>query len=98
LGASIRMAVDTGRVVFGSDKARKLALLGKARLVVMARNIPSETRQDLEHYCKLSKIPLFNFDGTSIDLGTACGKPFTVGVFSVLDYGNSDLAEAVKAK
>ena len=98
IGASIRMAVDTGKVIFGSDKARKLALSGKPKLIVVSSNCPLDTKQDLEHFCRLSKVPIFTFTGTSVDLGKVCGKPFIVSTFCVMDFGNSDLLEAVKAK
>ncbi len=92
------MAVDTGKIVFGSDKTKKIALSGKARLVIISSNCPPETRQDLEHYCKLSKVPLHVFEGTGAQLGTTCGKPFGVSALTVLDYGSSDLDKLVKAK
>jgi len=98
LGTSIRMAVDTGKIVFGSDRTKKLALSGKPKLVVIAANCPAETRQDLEHYCKLSKVQLHTYPGTGVDLGTTCGKPFVISAFAVLDFGNSDLGELVKTK
>ena len=98
LGTSIRMAVDTGKIVFGSDRTRKLALSGKPKLIVVSQNCPNETKQDLEHFCKLSKITLFTYPGTGVELGTTCGKPFIISAFSVLDFGNSDLGELVKTK
>jgi large subunit ribosomal protein L30e len=98
LGTSIRMAADTGKMVIGADKTRKLALNGKPKLVVVASNCPAEIKQDLEHFCKLSKIAIFAYPGTVVELGTACGKPFGVSTFAVLDFGNSDLGELVKTK
>jgi large subunit ribosomal protein L30e len=92
------MAVDTGRIVFGSDRTRKLALSGKPRLVVIASNCPQETRQDLEHFCRLAKVSVFTYPGTGVELGTTCGKPFVVSAFAVMDFGNSDLSELVKTK
>lgn len=92
------MAVDTGKVLIGSDKARKYALSGKGKLVVVSSTCPAEVRQDLEHYCKLSKLAFYEYAGSSVELGTACGKPFGVSAFCVLDFGNSDLGELVKTK
>ena len=93
------MAVDTGKIVFGSDKTKKIALSGnKAKLVIISSNCPPETRQDLEHYCRLSKLPLYVFEGTGAQLGTTCGKPFGVSAMTVLDYGSSDLDKLVKGK
>lgn len=91
---SIRMASDTGKVKLGVQSAKKIALNGSARLVIIAENCPVESKQDLEKYCGIAKIPVMHFAGTSIELGTICGKPFPVSVMSVLDVGNSDILES----
>lgn len=95
LNKSIRMAVDTGRVEFGTDRARKYALAGGAKAIVVSSNCPAPVRQDLEHYCSSSGIPIIRFPGTGIALGTVCGKPFTVAAMSVVEQGNSDILGAV---
>jgi len=96
LHKSIRMVADTGKVLLGTNRARKIALNGTAKLVVIASNCPSEAKQDLEHYCKLASIPVLEFQGTSVELGTTCGRPFSVSVLTVLEPGNSDIMDAVR--
>ena len=96
LNKSIRMAVDTGNVVFGADKARKLALGGAVKAIVVASNCPPVLRQDLEHYCAVASIPIIRFGGTGMSLGTVCGKPFTVSALSIVAEGNSDIISAIK--
>ncbi|MBI4406794.1 50S ribosomal protein L30e [Candidatus Micrarchaeota archaeon] len=91
INASIRMAVDTGKTILGSEKTRKVALLGEAKLIVVARNCPLVVKQDIQHYALLSKTPVIEFKGTSIELGVVCGKPFPVSALSVIDAGNSDI-------
>ncbi|MFH1107538.1 MAG: 50S ribosomal protein L30e [Candidatus Micrarchaeota archaeon] len=94
---SVRMVVDTGKVELGSDRAVKLALNGTVKLVVVARNMMRDTRRDIEHYCRIASVPVLEFEGTSIELGTVCGKPFPVSALSVIDAGHSDILEAAKS-
>ncbi len=96
LSKSIRLAVDSGKVELGADKAKKIALRGEAKLIVVARNCPSENAADLRHYCRQSGTPLVEFPGTSIELGTVCGKPFSVSALSIIEEGNSDILQAVR--
>jgi len=97
INKSISIAVKTGKVLFGAKSALKSAMTGKARLIVVAANCPLKTRLDLEYYCKLSKIPLLVYNGTSLELGAVCGKPFTVSALTVREAGDSDILEiAVK--
>lgn len=94
---AIRLAVDTGKVRFGSRDAVKAALNGEAKLIIIAGNCPGSTKGDIEYFSKLSKIRTYSFGGTSLELGSLCGKPFPVAAMSVIDAGNSNLLEAIKS-
>jgi large subunit ribosomal protein L30e len=98
LARAIRMAVETGKVDFGARTGEKMALTAGAKMLVIASNAPKDLAEDLDRYCKLSEIPLAKFDGTSIELGSICGKPYPISVLSVLDAGNSDILELSKKK
>ncbi len=91
----IRVAVDTGNVTLGSSKTIQALKLGKGKLVVIAENCPKEVAEDVVQYSKLSKIPVYTFQGTSVDLGSVCGKPFTVATMMVNDPGDSTILEIV---
>jgi large subunit ribosomal protein L30e len=92
----IRLTVESGKVEFGCRKGIKNALLGKAKLFVLARNTPSDIKDDVERYAKLSNIPVLVFNGTTMELGSVCGKPFPISVLSIYDEGNSDILKMAK--
>ena len=89
----IRVAVDTGKVILGSNKSIQAIKLGNGELVVMAANAPKNLKEDVEVYSKLSEIPVHIFDGSSVELGSICGKPFTVSVLVVQEPGDSNILE-----
>ncbi len=89
----IRVAVDTGKVILGSNKSIQAIKLGNGELVVMAANAPKNLKEDIEVYSKLSEIPVHIFDGSSVDLGSICGKPFTVSVLVIQEPGDSNILE-----
>ncbi|MEE1118267.1 50S ribosomal protein L30e [Methanosphaera sp.] len=89
----IRVAVDTGKVILGSKKSIQAIKLGNGELVVMAANAPKNLKEDVEIYSNLSEIPVHIFDGSSVDLGSICGKPFTVSVLVVQEPGDSNILE-----
>jgi large subunit ribosomal protein L30e len=91
----IRVAVDTGNVTLGSIKSIQALKLGKGKLVIIADNCPEEVREDVEQYSQLSDIPIHTYEGTSVDLGSICGKPFTVATMIVNDPGDSTILEIV---
>lgn len=91
----IRVAVDTGTVTLGSGKSVQALKLGKGKLVIIASNCPEETREDVMHYSKLSDIPVYTYEGSSVDLGSVCGKPFTVATLIIRDPGDSTILEVM---
>lgn len=90
---SLSIAVRSGKVLFGSNTAMKSALTGRAKMIVIASNCPQNIREKIEKYCKLSSIPLLIYPGSSIDLGSVCGKPFTVAALTIRDPGDSNILE-----
>ncbi len=91
----IRVAVDTGNVTLGSEKSIQGLKLGKGKLVIIAQNCPRDIQEDVMHYSKLSEIPVYNYQGTSVDLGSVCGKPFTVATLTIKDPGDSTILEVM---
>jgi large subunit ribosomal protein L30e len=92
---ALRLAVDSGKVVFGRDSVKKICLNGGAKLVVVAKNCPVEAKNDVERFCSLSEIKLIVFEGSSLNLGVACGKPFPVSALAVMEAGNSEILKEV---
>jgi len=93
---AIGTAVKTGKVVLGANNAIKNAQAGKAKLIVVSANCPAEVRGDIEYYGKLSGVNVVVYNGTSIDLGMACKKPFMVSALTVKEPGDSDILKLVE--
>lgn len=91
LSSAIRLTVEGGKVEFGARKGIKASLLGKAKLFVLAANAPEHIRESVIKFSKISEIPVIEFDGNSLELGSVCGKPFSVCVLSVYDEGTSQI-------
>ncbi|MFH1393538.1 MAG: 50S ribosomal protein L30e [Candidatus Micrarchaeota archaeon] len=93
LDSALRLTVESGKVDFGARTGIVASLMGKAKAFVLAKNTPAETRKRVSEYAKKSKIPVLEFDGSTMELGSACGKPFSVSVLSVYDVGASNLMD-----
>jgi|GEM_PF-72811 len=98
LTAAIRLAVENGEVGFGARKGTRSSLLGKAKLFVVASNAPGKVRDEVSRYAAASGIPVITFEGSSIELGSVCGKPFPVSVLSVYDPKSSPIMELIGSK
>lgn len=88
INKALKTAVTKGKVIFGFDQTLKALKSGKAKLIIVSSNCPDEHRSMIGEH---KKVPLHRFSGTNIDLGSACGKPFSISVLSVLDPGDSEI-------
>jgi len=91
LAFELRKAMETGNVIIGSNKTVKLAKTGGAKLIIVAKNAPKELKEDIYYYSKLSNIPVYEFEGTSIELGMMCGKPYVVASLAIIEPGESNI-------
>ncbi len=90
---SLRRAIKTGNVILGQNETSTCIEENKAQLVVMAQNCPAAFRKVLEEN---EKISLHIYDGSSVQLGRACGKPFMVSALAVVEPGESDILSLIR--
>jgi large subunit ribosomal protein L30e len=98
LTTAIRLAVESGKVEFGAKTGLFASLQGKAKLFVIATNTPANVREKVSGHAKASSIPVLDFDGSSMELGSVCGKPFPISVLSVYEEGSSNIMDLAKKK
>jgi len=96
LQKAISLTVKTGKVTFGYKETLEALRGGKAKLVILAGNSPDEKRKELQLLSKISDTPMVQYEGSSFDLGTVCGTPFTVLSMAIRDAGDSDILKQVK--
>jgi len=85
LNKIFRSVLSTGKVVIGTRQAIDAAKNQKAQMVVISSNCLENTRNELKG------IPAINYPGNGVDLGIACGKPFSITAFAVLEPGDSGI-------
>ncbi|HDN82060.1 MAG TPA: 50S ribosomal protein L30e [Methanomicrobia archaeon] len=87
----IRRAVETGKVLIGTEECLNALKNKNVKLIICAENIPEDTAEDIEYYCKLLEVPFYKFKGSSMELGTVVGKPYVVSVIAVISPGESNI-------
>ncbi|RXK35401.1 60S ribosomal protein [Tremella mesenterica] len=91
INARLQLVVKSGRYSLGIKQALKNLRSGKAKLVLISKNCPPLRKSEIEYYAMLAKCNVHHYEGSNIDLGTAAGKLFRVGVMAIQDAGDSDL-------
>jgi large subunit ribosomal protein L30e len=83
----LKFVVRTGKIVIGFNQTLKHVKWGKVKYIIISSNAPESLRSDIEHYAKLSGIPIISYPGTNRELGTVLGKPFSVAFAGIIDLG-----------
>jgi len=86
LAHALKVALETGTVKIGLAETRDAVDGKKARLVIVAKTCPDVK---LSKERAIGKIPIYHYEGTAVDLGQACGRPFPISAMAVLDPGSS---------
>jgi large subunit ribosomal protein L30e len=93
---AIRSAVDSGNVILGTKETLNLVMSGEVKYVVVASNCEAGAKEDLARFAEISGVEVQEFDGSSIELGEVCGKPFVVSMLAVLE--SKETASKAKRK
>lgn len=96
LNRIVSSGVKSGKILFGTKQTLKIAKSGKVAVLVAASNCPSKIIHELENYSSLSKIPLFVFPSSSTDLGTVCGKPFSISTLAIKEISDPEIQRMVR--
>jgi len=77
----IRMVLKTGGYRLGSKSTLKALQKGEAKAVVVAANCPEDVVEKIKSY----DVKVFTYNGTNMELGAFCGKPFSVAAMAITE-------------
>ncbi|MDD3042377.1 MAG: 50S ribosomal protein L30e [Methanosarcinaceae archaeon] len=88
---SLIKVMRTGSVIIGTNLTIDAAEQGNAKLVVLASNCPENVKARIQ----ATGTAVLVYEGTNVDLGPVCGKPFTIAAMAIIEVGESDIMAAV---
>ncbi|MHB1435074.1 MAG: 50S ribosomal protein L30e [Thermoplasmata archaeon] len=86
LAHALKVALETGTVRLGLTESRASVEEKRARLLIVSRTCPDG---ELTRERRLGNVPIYHYEGTSVELGQACGRPFPISALAILDPGSS---------
>jgi large subunit ribosomal protein L30e len=78
----IKEAFENKKVIYGYRKAYRYLKNYEPKMVIIAKNMREDLKNDIISAVK-DKSLIKEFNGSSIELGILCGKPFPISVIVI---------------
>ena len=94
LEKSLKDARKEDRLTMGSKQV--LNSMNNSKLIVLSQSVKKEMFEKIESDAKKAKIPLVNFQGTSVALGRLCGLQFRISTISFTSVDDANIKSILK--
>jgi len=94
LEKSLKDARKEDRLTMGSRQV--LNSMKNSKLIVLSQSVKKEMFEKIESDAKKEKIPLVNFQGTSVALGRLCGLQFRISTISFTSIDDANIKSILK--
>jgi large subunit ribosomal protein L30e len=94
LAKIIKDAISSNKCNIGSKEVLHSAK--NAKLIVCSNSLSKDAKKKIEETASSARIPVYNFNDTSVQLGRLCNKPFRISVISVDTASDSDLSAVLE--
>ena len=94
LEKSLRDARKEDKLIMGTKQV--LNSVKNSKLIILSQSIKKEMFEKIESNAKKEKIPLVNFQGTSVALGRLCGLQFRISTISFTSIDDANIKSILK--
>ena len=94
LEKSLRDARKEDKLTMGTKQV--LNSVKNSKLIILSQSIKKEMLEKIESDAKKEKIPLVNFQGTSVALGRLCGLQFRISTISFTSIDDASIKSILK--
>jgi len=94
LEKTLKDALKEEKLTMGTRQV--LNSVKNSKLIVLSQSVKKEMFEKIESDAKKEKIPLVNFQGTSVALGRLCGLQFRISTISFTSIDDTNLKSILK--
>jgi large subunit ribosomal protein L30e len=94
LEKSLKDARKENKLTLGSKEV--LNSVNNSKLIVLSQSIDKVMLEKIESDAKKQKVPLVNFQGTSVALGRLCGLQFRISTISFMAIDEANIQSILK--
>ncbi len=90
----LKDALKEDKIMMGTKQV--LNSMKNSKLIVLSQSVQKEMFTKIESDAKKEKIPLVNFQGTSVALGRLCGLQFRISTISFTSLSDANIKSIIK--
>ena len=90
----LKDALKEDKIMMGTKQV--LNSMKNSKLIVLSQSVQKEMFAKIELDAKKEKIPLVNFQGTSVALGRLCGLQFRISTISFTPLSDANIKSILK--
>jgi large subunit ribosomal protein L30e len=90
----LKDALKEDKVMMGTKQV--LSSMKNSKMIILSQSIQKEMFEKIESDAKKEKIPLVNFQGTSVALGRLCGLQFRISTISFTSLSDTNIKSILK--
>lgn len=90
----LKDALKEDKITMGTKQV--LSSMKNSKLIVLSQSVQKEMFAKIESDAKKEKIPLVNFQGTSVALGRLCGLQFRISTISFTSLSDANIKSILK--
>jgi len=94
LEKTLKDALKEDKITMGTKQV--LNSMKNSKLIVLSQSVKKEMFAKIESDAKKEKIPLVNFQGTSVALGRLCGLQFRISTISFTSISDANIKSILK--
>ncbi|QLH06068.1 ribosomal L7Ae/L30e/S12e/Gadd45 family protein [Nitrosopumilus ureiphilus] len=94
LEKSLKDARKEDQLTMGTKQV--LNSIKNSKLIVLSQSMSKEMVEKIESDAKKEKVPLVNFQGTSVALGRLCGLQFRISTISFTSIPDANIKSILK--
>ena len=89
----VKNAITENKYKSGAKEV--LQSLKGSKLLIMSKSLGLDDKQKLENQANSLKIPIYHFEGNSVQLGKLCNKPFRISIISIKSASNEEISSII---
>ena len=90
----LKDALKEDKITMGTKQV--LNSMKNSKLIVLSQSVQKEMFAKIELDAKKEKVPLVNFQGTSVALGRLCGLQFRISTISFTSLSDANIKSILK--